>query len=175
MHSHCSLQAFIKVNSNKDRNCYCGSLKSFKNCCKDFLERTSYPSTAEQLMRSRYSAYCRKEVDYIFDTHDPESRKDSYADIEQWANSVEWVRLEILSANKGLDFDHLGTVHFKAYYIQNDKEQILEEKSNFRKEGEQWLYIEGIHNFPAESSTVKIGRNDPCVCGSGKKYKKCCG
>jgi hypothetical protein len=29
--------------------------------------------------------------------------------------------------------------------------------------------------FPKEGSPAKVGRNDPCTCGSGKKFKKCCG
>jgi preprotein translocase subunit SecA len=27
---------------------------------------------------------------------------------------------------------------------------------------------------PKQRSTAKVGRNDPCPCGSGKKYKNCC-
>ena len=30
-------------------------------------------------------------------------------------------------------------------------------------------------NTPLKNDTPKVGRNDPCPCGSGKKYKNCCG
>ena len=35
--------------------------------------------------------------------------------------------------------------------------------------------LEKALNPPAPVRSEKIGRNDPCSCGSGKKYKKCCG
>ena len=46
----------------------------------------------------------------------------------------------------------------------------------FRKEGDEWFYVEGnvYAKQPVRRETPKIGRNDPCPCGSGKKYKKCC-
>lgn len=35
--------------------------------------------------------------------------------------------------------------------------------------------MQGIDPRASSGSTKKVGRNDPCPCGSGKKYKKCCG
>ncbi|MDQ5980957.1 MAG: motif domain protein, partial [Verrucomicrobiota bacterium] len=45
-----------------------------------------------------------------------------------------------------------------------------------RDEG-RWVYT-GQVDEPGKTvrrETPKVGRNDPCPCGSGKKYKKCCG
>ena len=42
------------------------------------------------------------------------------------------------------------------------------------------MILQGADDGSAAVKTVvrtgqKVGRNDPCPCGSGKKYKKCCG
>jgi preprotein translocase subunit SecA len=51
--------------------------------------------------------------------------------------------------------------------------QIPDEHSQMPKEGQKES-VSGRHN-PVERQTEKVGRNDPCPCGSGKKYKNCCG
>ena len=45
----------------------------------------------------------------------------------------------------------------------------VHENSRFVKEQGQWFYVDGDLK-----SQAKVGRNDPCPCGSGKKYKRCC-
>ncbi|MGL5427819.1 MAG: YchJ family protein, partial [Cetobacterium sp.] len=109
------------------------------------------------------------------ETHHPETKSDM--DIEEtkrWALESEWVGLEIISTEEGTENDEEGIVEFKVSYKENGKDIIHHEKSKFIKVDGQWLY----HGWlPLQGTIVKdekIGRNDPCLCGSGKKYKKCC-
>ena len=92
------------------------------------------------------------------------------------ACKVRWKGLHIESVKDGGLDDKTGTVIFSARFRMAGQEQVHREISQFRKEGGRWLYVNGNTNPPVEQRHVeKIGRNDPCFCGSGKKYKKCCG
>lgn len=135
------------------------------------------PSTAEDLMRARYSAYVMDDIDFIESTHSLEKR--DALDVEEtrkWASESEWLGLEILGTTKGGQDDTVGTVEFKALYSQNEISYEHHELSTFKKIEEKW-YFEHGEIIPATvvREGKKIGRNDPCSCGSGKKYKKCCG
>lgn len=158
-------------------NCPCGSGKTYDNCCRPFLEGASSPSNAEALMRSRYTAYAKHNIDYIESTHSPD-RRDAL-DIEEtrkWAEESEWLGLEIIRSEDGVGDNETGLIEFKARYSQNGEETVHHEVSYFKQVDGKWFFDEG---FPARDtyvrSTPKVGRNDPCPCGSGKKYKKCCG
>lgn len=156
--------------------CPCCSGKEFRDCCESIIENQSAP-TAEQLMRSRYTAYCLEQVDYILSTTHSKTRKQYHvADIAQWAKESNWQQLKVLKTEKGGVSDLEGIVEFKAYYLDaKGKQQIHHEQSFFEKQNGQWYYVEGIIDPPSDSvSENKINRNDPCPCGSGKKYKKCC-
>ena len=90
-------------------NCYCNSNKSFENCCEPFLNKTIFPKTPEQLMRSRYAAYVLQKADYLMETtHIFERKYYSKSEILQWSKSNTWVKLEVVEA-----FDNI--VEFKAY------------------------------------------------------------
>jgi SEC-C motif-containing protein len=164
--------------------CPCRSLDQnklpFEECCQPFLEGKKGPSTAEALMRSRYTAYVVKNIHYIADTQ--VTVKDEVFDKEEalkWAESSEWLGLLIKNTQKGGVEDKTGIVEFVASY--KDKETGTElkhhETSLFTRENQLWKFKEGhIHGGqPVKRLEPKIGRNDPCSCGSGKKYKKCCG
>lgn len=172
--------------------CPCGSAELFENCCEPFLTGKKLPDTAEQLMRSRYTAFTCKDIDYLKKTLAPESRGDFDASsTKQWADNAKWKGLKILSTDKGQASDKKGTVEFIATYQADGTVLDHHETAQFRKsEGGQWYFVEGDSHTHKEGEghqhhhekpqTVmreapKIGRNDPCVCGSGKKYKKCCG
>lgn len=118
-------------------------------------------------MRSRYSAYCHNEAQYLFSTHQSENLK--LADIQQTIDQTQWLGLTIVHSKQGTKYDAVGWVEFIAFY-QDDGIKQLHENSYFTKSGEQWLYISGDQLPP-----VKLKRNDPCFCASGKKYKKCHG
>ena len=129
----------------KKMNCYCCSDRKFEDCCKPFILGNRKPATAEELMRSRYSAYATAAVEYILRSTHPSVRKfhDSGA-IERWAKSSTWQRLEIVSTSEGTPADKQGTVEFKAYYLDAGNEpQIHHEKSKFLKELGKWFFVDG--------------------------------
>jgi len=153
-------------------NCYCGSGKPFSVCCAPIIENES-AQTAEQLMRSRYSAYAIGNADYLMKTlHSSVRDQQNYSDIKQWSVENSWTKLEIVSAEFGEVSDVKGIVEFKAFYTNKaGSEQMHHERSSFVKEAGKWFYVDGVFN----PSVPKISRNAPCPCGSGKKFKKCCG
>lgn len=179
-------------NYNCPMNCPCGIPQPFKECCEPFIQGKSLPETAEKLMRSRYSAFVVADVEYIKKTLAPESRKDfDYEATRKWAQEAKWKKLSILSTQAGGEGDSKGIVEFSAFYEFDGEDIQLHEVAKFRKEKDgQWLFVDGdAHTHPASEdvehahkrpetfvrSQAKIGRNDPCSCGSGKKFKKCCG
>lgn len=126
-------------------NCYCCSGKEFEDCCQPFINGIAKPKTAEELMRSRYSAYATVEIDYLLRTVHPSTRKFHNAEsIEQWAKSSSWQKLEIISTIDGGPKDKKGMVEFKAYYLDEQQQlQIHHEHSNFLKELGKWFFVDG--------------------------------
>lgn len=163
--------------------CYCGSELEFNQCCEPYLKGEKLAPTPEALMRSRYSAHVTANIAYIKDTLATESRKHfNEADVKAWAKS-EWVGLEVLKVEG-------NTVEFIAKYKAKGKVYEHHEVSQFKKQGDRWYFVNGdshVHEEgqghhhhhepqkPIVRESPKIGRNDPCTCGSGKKFKKCCG
>lgn len=156
--------------------CPCGSGRGVGACCGPILAGTPAP-TAEALMRSRYTAFVRGDLEYIDRTHAPEKRDTAERSAtKNTFNSVEWVRLEVLQTTRGGLSDDTGMVEFAAYFSQNGAEMVHRERSNFRRDDGLWIYVDG--DFPEDAGAQrigKVGRNAPCPCGSGKKFKKCCG
>lgn len=150
----------------------------FAACCGPYLARAAAPPTAEALMRSRYSAFVKADIDYLQETLSAEQRKTFDRDSTQnWANS-EWLGIDILETENELEADEMGTVTFTAHFIHKGKPLPHKEKSLFKREGDdrRWVFSGEISIKAAPVASSKLaGRNDPCPCGSGKKYKKCCG
>jgi SEC-C motif-containing protein len=147
--------------------CPCGSEKDYEKCCGAIHRGESKAQSALELMKSRYSAYVVGNGRYLVDTAVPENRYEAdVALIEEHARQTEWLGLQIVSSSESGD---TATVEFKAFYKEEESIKMLHEKSRFIKSDGMWFYAEG------ELYDTKIGRNDPCPCGSGKKYKKCCG
>jgi SEC-C motif-containing protein len=142
-------------------------------------------------MRSRYTAYATRNVDYIASTWAPESRSHfNRRAAERWAAEATWLGLQVLATENGQPGDREGIVEFVATYQQSGKTIAHHERSRFRKsEQGEWLFAAGEtdasrtdgvghwlrEKLEAAQKTLKVGRNDLCSCGSGKKYKKCCG
>jgi len=148
--------------------CPCKSGLRYQDCCQIFHQREAKPATCEQLMRSRFSAFCLQLGQYLFDTYHPDYRG-SLSVAELSAPSLAWKNLAIISTDS---LEQTGWVEFKAWYALEGQLNCHHERSNFVKEDKQWLYCDGTF-YPSEKSG-KIQRNDACPCGSGKKYKKCC-
>jgi SEC-C motif-containing protein len=129
-------------------------------------------------MRSRYTAYVKGSVDYIMSTHHPDGREEISRDATaQWAEESEWMGLEILDTVAGGVSDTEGQVEFTVRYRGSDRAVVNHhEVSSFVKSDGQWFFTDArMVNNPQKRDSPKVGRNDPCPCGSGKKYKKCCG
>lgn len=123
-------------------NCPCGKEKPYSSCCgKAHLDSTSV-QTAEDLMRSRYSAFTLANGDYLMKSHHSSTRPISEKqEIENWAKSVKWLKLEILNTSKGSKADAEGTVEFKAHYKERGRKKFIHEKSKFIREYGVWVYL----------------------------------
>ena len=127
-----------KATDNLISHCPCCSGKSYSDCCSQYIDGRLLPTTPEQLMRSRYTAYSLVKIDYIIKTmkgsalkeFDPESAK-------QWAQQVKWTRLKIRKSQWGKS---RGFVEFFAYYLFNHQEHTLHEISEFHFEIDRWYY-----------------------------------
>lgn len=152
-------------------NCPCNSSLAYSDCCEKIIKGLSKAKTAEALMRSRYSAYVKMEIDYLVQSTEKKYQHlYSVESIKDWAESSKWESLEIVSTKYGLEKDDFGYVEFKAQYSENGIKKIHHENSYFTKTNGIWYFNEGEKPIIKD----KVGRNEPCFCGSGKKYKKCC-
>lgn len=116
-------------------------------------------------MRSRYSAFRKGLVDYLVETLHPDKRQaDDREVLAQTIANTHWLNLQVISSST-------DQVEFIAIYEEQGELGQLHERSRFVQENGHWLYLDG-DILPAQ---VNAGRNDPCPCGSGKKFKKCHG
>ena len=159
-------------------DCPCGSGQVYEACCGPLIKGERFPETAEQLMRSRYSAYTLQEIPYIRDTNHPDSREDwDEAGATAWSKSSTWQGLDILETEAGGPDDERGVVEFVARFSMKGEDLAHRERAVFERAEGRWYFKDGELVKPKQfrRETPKVGRNDPCPCGSGKKYKKCCG
>lgn len=147
--------------------CFCCSQLPFSECCEPILLDHARALTPEMLMRSRYTAYVLGKEEYLLATWDPSTRPQTLS-LEE--NPVKWLRLTIHSAGDGPADEDMGAVDFSAEGIDRDQLCILRETSRFRRHKGLWYYLDGSCRITHE----KVGRNSPCPCGSGKKFKRCC-
>jgi SEC-C motif-containing protein len=129
-------------------------------------------------MRARYSAYATRQVGFLADSLHPEYRSDlDLRATRRLAERAEWLNLQVLGVRDGGADDSVGEVEFVATYKEQGIIKSHRERAQFRRRDGLWYYVDGelvkpqtkVHQGP------KVGRNDPCPCGSGKKYKRCCG
>lgn len=162
----------------KMSECPCGSGKAYSACCEPIINGTKKAATAESLMRARYTAYVVHEIDFIIDTcKEGEGRGDiDRKATEDWSNQSTWHGLKILRTEKGTENDSEGIVEFEADYTLRGMRDKHHETASFKKVNGEWLYTTGnLKTTTVRREGKKVGRNDPCPCGSGKKYKQCCG
>ena len=147
----------------EQRPCPCGDSQAYLACCGRYHTGTPAP-TPEALMRSRYTAFALQLHDYLLATWHPSTRPASLSGEE----SAHWVRLEVLESG---DSGEQGHVHFRATFREGRRWSVLEEASRFLREAGHWYYLDGSPSV----ARLKPGRNDRCLCGSGRKFKTCCG
>ncbi len=156
-----------------DQPCPCGGGQTFAQCCQPILAQQRPAATAEHLMRSRFTAHVAHDFAHLHRTLLETSREPYVPDPE--AGQTAWTRLVIHAHEAGAKLD-TAFVDFTAYFRENDAEQAFHEKAGFQRVEGTWFYTGPIRQGPPpiKSAQAKIGRNDPCPCGSGKKHKQCC-
>ena len=146
--------------------CPCGQ-GEYSQCCQPLHIGAKKAETAQQLMRSRYSAFAKTEIDYLQHTtaKGQQSALDLVA-IREWSEANTWQKLEIVDHNEKVDKTH-AMVEFKAYYHDGQQAQTHHERSYFVKFDDAWYFLDPTLD---QVFTMK----QPCICGSGKKFKQCC-
>jgi SEC-C motif-containing protein len=157
-------------------SCPCGSGAAYSECCEPVISGARRAETAEKLMRARYSAHVGVHMDFIFESTHPDNRQGyDHKGTREWAENADWQGLEIIAANKGGHADAVGEVEFIARFREKGVLREHHELAQFKQENGVWFFTDGAMVRPKPILVTKIGRNDPCTCGSGFKYKKCCG
>ena len=158
---------------NTDTHCLCGSELNYQDCCRLYHEGEKIPSTAEILMRSRFTAYAMQKGGYLIETWASNKRPEK---INFEKEDAQWQRLEIINTKKGLAKDSRGIVEFKAYFLSKGMPSVMNEISRFTKTGGRWFYLDGqVKSVGLINKSHNQGKNAACSCGSGKKFKRCCG
>ncbi len=158
--------------------CPCKSGKTFGECCGPLIAGTASAETAEALMRARYSSYVTGDVEFLKTSATEACQAEFDEDSSRaWSRAAEWHGLEIIKTEAGGAGDDSGVVEFRALYTANGEFCNHHEVAQFAREGGAWKFSDGelVGETPIVREQPKVGRNDLCPCGSGKKYKKCCG
>lgn len=157
-----------------DTPCPCGSGLNYAQCCQALHLGKAVAGTAEQLMRSRYSAFAVGDADYLMKTLHPKSRQqDTLASLQQSISRQHWLQLNIVDTAAGGKNDTTGVVEFVAGYESDGQQAYLHERSRFAKMDGLWYYLDGEQLQHPNKMLNRLGRNQPCWCGSKKKFKKC--
>lgn len=152
--------------------CPCGSQQPYAACCGPYHRGERSAPTAAALMRSRFCAFALGLSDYLLTTWDASTRPTS---LDLSKDATTWEKLIIIATQQGDIDDATGTVEFQAYYSLEGKAFYLWENSRFVKQGDHWQYVDGQIKAHAPIARATQGRNEACACGSGKKFKRCCG
>lgn len=128
-----------------DGTCPCGSGASLDACCGTHVSGQAQPATAEELMRSRYTAYVLQNIDYLKATLWPKYQGGFDAvETARWAAQSHWAGLAVLEVEKGGESDREGFVLFEAKYLSGGVLKVHREKSRFRKKAGRWYYVEAL-------------------------------
>lgn len=161
-----------EIKNDSKAPCGCGSGSSGADCCLPIIAGQQSAQSAEQLMRSRFVAYASGQTGYLLASWHSSTRPVKL----QLPADICWRRLQLLSAepSEAAVDANSAWVEFRAVYQQQDRVGFMQERSRFVREDGAWRYIDG-QPFSSEPIALRsLGRNDPCFCGSGKKFKKCC-
>lgn len=151
--------------------CPCDLGLPYARCCGPRHDGSRPAETAVALMRSRYSAYATGKFDYLHATHAQGATDEEKKAMVAGSLRAKWLSLEIQSTEGGGEAEREGFVTFKARYVVGTKIHALVERSRFDRPEARWRYVEGAATWSVEPHAP--GRNDPCPCASGKKFKQC--
>lgn len=158
-------------------SCPCGTGCALDQCCGPVVAGAP-AATAEALMRARYTAFVTRQIGEFLATTLAEEKRGAFdpREVALSARDAEGLGFELRAVDGGGDGDDRGTVEYVARFRIRGQVQAHHELATFRREDGRWLYVDGqVNPKGAPRHAVKVGRNDPCSCGSGQKYKKCCG
>lgn len=124
----------------RNGHCPCLSGEQYEDCCGRFHRGEGNAPTAEQLMRSRYSAFVVLDAGYLLRTWHAKTRPPTL-DLDP---DVEWRRLDILSTQRGGPLDVDGVVEFAAHYRHDGERGVQRETSRFIREGGHWYYVDAV-------------------------------
>jgi len=153
--------------------CVCGRGRKVDDCCMAIIEGRRKALSAAELMRSRYTAFKTVNRHYILQSWHSSTRP---RDIE-FDENTDWLGLKLISVSKVTNecTEKTAFVEFIADYRCNGVMGQMHERSRFLSDEGIWFYVDGEQIEPGSGASIKRpGRNDPCFCGSGKKFKKCC-
>ena len=119
-------------------SCPCGSGDSYRNCCGPFHHGELQARSAEELMRSRYSAFACGDADYLFRTWHPRTRP---VDVDVDPHIV-WTGLEVIDTVAGGPDDDRGELEFRARYEAAGRAGSLHERSRFEHRAGRWFYVD---------------------------------
>ena len=153
-----------------EQQCLCGSGIRLIECCGAIISGLRPAATAEELMRSRYTANVLRKCRYLLASWHESTRPDCLDS----TTIPHWVRLEVVGVQNGASSDDRGVVEFKAIYKTGERFSVLHERSRFVRQAGKWVYLDGDILMHREIHSETPGRNALCPCGSGRKYKKCC-
>lgn len=122
------------------RSCICLSGEEYFQCCGRFHGGEAEAATAEQLMRSRYSAFVLLDAGYLLRTWHPDTAPSGLNP----DSGIEWRRLDILSTTRGGPLDTEGTVEFKAHFRHDGERGVHHETSHFVRENRRWYYVDAV-------------------------------
>ena len=127
--------------------CPCGHDKLFELCCGRIHKDISLALTAEDLMRSRYSAFVVADIQYLIISHAIKTRSSfNPTKTKIWTKSVLWKKLEIINTSQGLVNDTNGVVEFKAYFVENGVLDYIHGKSTFIRDAHNyWNYLDELN------------------------------
>lgn len=129
----------------KNETCPCGRSEIYAKCCAKAHQDLYSVKTAEDLMRSRYVAFTMANGDYLLESHHSSKRPfEQKKQIELWAKSVKWVKLEIIKVDGGSEVEAEGTVEFKAHLYENRIKKVMHERSTFIRENGHWVYYDAV-------------------------------
>ncbi len=156
--------------------CPCGSGKDFEACCGPILDGQP-AETAEALVRARYTSYVVEKTEFLFDTMAPAVRAElDPVESARIAKEADWHGMEVRSVRPAPDDDAVTEVEYIAKFRLDGQVRVHHERARLRRDDGAWMVHDGEVNPKDPPRRVeKVGRNDPCPCGSGKKHKKCCG
>ncbi|WP_344324533.1 YchJ family protein [Aeromicrobium halocynthiae] len=122
-----------------DVPCPCGSGTALGSCCRPVLTQQRRAATAEELMRSRYTAYALRDDDHVFRTWHPRTRPDDVST----SPALTWTGLEVLTVEAGGPEDDHGVVEFRAHWSTPSATGAVHESSRFERRAGRWFYADG--------------------------------